>query len=393
MVKWIFLVVLIGVSVIRVANYTPIEDIYTDGQRIKLTTTILDTPKDWGWKKTLNITGITVNMPPDVILSIGDVVEITGSLKIKLTEEKRRILSLDTAVIQTKSSERSFRVLMANIRSIVISRLLSWLPGDVGALAAGILVGGDEFMSESGVLAFRKAGISHIVAASGYNVTVVSAWAELILIRWLNKIFVIYIGIVSIILYIFLAGGTAAVVRAGIMSTMVMIGKIWGRESDGGWILLLTSLIMVIWTPGWFWDIGFQLSVAAMAGMIFLAGKSLWSQSLACQITTMPLILHYFGNLSIVSPLANILFLWPVPVVMPILAIATVVGIFLPSGGSVLSLLTWPLLNYMNKGANFISSANWAQLAVDKMNWGWVFIYYLILIIIKWKLLRYEHRD
>jgi len=390
MVRWIFLLILLGVTASRVSNYTPITELYTPGQKLKIITTILNTPRDFGWIKSIEVSGITVNLPGERVFSIGDVIEVSGTLEMKLTEEKRKILTLNTGDIRKITVERSFRVLMAKTRSIVISKLLSWLSGDSGALAAGILVGGDEFMSKNGVLAFRRAGISHIVAASGYNVTVVSVWAELILTRWLNKILVFYFGIVSIILYIFLAGGSAAVVRAGIMAMIVMMGKIWGRESDGGWLLVLTSLIMVIFNPGWFWDIGFQLSIAAMAGMIFLAGKSFWSQTLACQITTMPLILHYFGSLSVVAPIANILFLWPVPVIMPVLAIATVVGLAWPLGGAIISLLSWPLLNYMVEGTKFVSSADWAAILVNNMNWGWVFVYYLTLIIIKWKYLKNE---
>jgi len=382
MVRWVFLALLLGISWWRVVNYTQDTPKFRTGTKVRIRTTILDTPKVWGWKKTIEFSGIEVNLPIDADINIGDEVEVVGSVQQNLTEDKKISISLNTDFYSKLGDEHSLRVLMAKARTIVISRLLRWLPGDSGGLAAGILVGGDDDMSAKGVLAFRKAGISHIIAASGYNVTVVSGWAAMILERWLNKFLVIYIGIVSIILYVYLAGGSAAVIRAGVMVCLVLGGKILGREADGKWIWLLTGLFMVAWNPGWFTDVGFQLSMAAMGGIIFLARKSLWSQTMACQITTLPLILHYFGNLSVLAPLANMLFLWPVPIVMPVLALASVVGVVFPVGGEYLSLLTWPLLNFMLKGANLLSSAHWTFMTVEKMNWTWVGVYYFVLIII-----------
>ena len=265
MVRWVFLAILVGVTALRVNFYTPEIEKYTQGQKIKITTTVLD-------KNNLAVTGIKINSPKNVNYVIGDLVKIIGTYDIQVIEEDWTIYSLDEVEIMVVGSEKSFRVLMAGTRAKVISLLTSWLPGDTGALSAGILVGGDSVMSGESVKAFRRVGLSHIVAASGYNVTVVSGWTMMLLSGFINRFYVIYIGILSIVLYMFLAGGSAAVVRAGIMVIAVNIGKLLGRESDGGWVLMITCLLMIMVNPGWAPDIGFQLSVAAMAGLIYFGG-------------------------------------------------------------------------------------------------------------------------
>lgn len=391
MVKWWLPTLLLGVIALRLYFYTPVYQKYSTGDNLRIVTTILDTPQKFSGYNLIEVSGIRVKYPVSEIYVIGDVVEITGALNKRMIEENYWILSLDEARIVKLTSEKSARVIMAGARSKVISLLLSWLSGDVGALGAGILVGGDHFMSENGVLAFRRAGLTHVVAASGYNVTVVSGWTVSALSGFLNRWLVMYIAIISIILYIFLAGGSAAVIRAGLMGIAVIVGKLMGRETSGGWILLIVSMAMLVVNPGWLWDIGFQLSVAAMAGMVYWAGRSAWSQTLACQLTTLPLILHYFGNLSVVAPLANILLIWPVPVVMPVLGLASLMGIVVPELGYLFSLIAWWPLRYMIEGAEIISSAHWSSLSVEKVSWEWVGLYYLVLIIIRRFIKRNEY--
>ena len=158
-------------------------------------------------------------------------------------------------------------------------------------------------------------------------------------------------------------------------------------------MLVLTSLGMVIVNPGWLTDVGFQLSVAAMVGMIFFARKSVWSQVLACQLTTLPLVLHYFGNLSVMAPAANLLLLWPAGIAMPVLAVAAALGMLNSAWGSYVAVTSWPLLKFMTEGVNILSSINWASLTVDKMGWGWVAGYYLALLLFKWKLVGRSEKE
>jgi len=73
------------------------------------------------------------------------------------------------------------------LRQYFQSKIAGWLPGDSGALAAGLVLGGDDDLSAKARIVFRKAGLSHITAASGYNVIVVSGWVMGGLERWINR--------------------------------------------------------------------------------------------------------------------------------------------------------------------------------------------------------------
>lgn len=215
---------------------------------------------------------------------------------------------------------------------------------------------------------FRRTGTSHILAASGYNVSVVVGWTMLVLGKWLHRRLAIGLGLASIVVYVFLAGATAAVVRAGIMATAAWLGQLWGREADAFWLLGLAIWAMLMVNPGYLSDIGWQLSVAATLGILwFKPAGDLWT-TLAAQVTTLPLILHHFGNLSPIAPVANVLLLWLVPPIMQISALGLVIG---PA-----TLLAWPLLKLMTWSVTVLSSLPGASLEIAPISWSWVIGYY-----------------
>ena len=193
----------------------------------------------------------------------------------------------------------------------------------------------------------------------------------------------------SILLYVFLAGATAAVMRAGLMAILAIIGMTWGRKTDGYWLLGVGSWLMIMWDPGYLSDVGFQLSVAATVGVL-LAGRGAWwstdlKTTFMAQLTTLPLILHYFGDLSVVALPVNSVVLWTVPVIMQILGFAVGVGVVFDGLGMVASWLVWPLLRYVTWIVDVTASWRWASLTVGPVGWGGVVGYYGILILLVYK--------
>jgi competence protein ComEC len=147
--------------------------------------------------------------------------------------------------------------------------------------------------------------------------------------------------------------------------------------------------------PDWISDIGFQLSVAATAGLVFIntspgAGViSDFKTTVTAQITTIPLILHHFGNLSMISPVINCLTLWTIPVIMQVTAMAVAIGWLWDPAGWLLSLTVWPLLKYMLVIVDWGATWPGANLQAGKIGWGWVGLYYMTVIII-YRLLKYK---
>ncbi len=173
------------------------------------------------------------------------------------------------------------------------------------------------------------------------------------------------LALAGIVLYTLLVGADAAVVRAAIMGCLYVLALYFGRQTEVRTSLIFSALLMTAINPHTLWDVGFQLSFAATAGLIWvtpplehvadrwlaaLVGTQhvrrvmgLLSEALlvtlAAQIATEPLIVYHFGRMSAVSLLTNLLILPVQPMVMLAGGLATLAGmVWLPLG----QLLGWP---------------------------------------------------
>ncbi len=191
--------------------------------------------------------------------------------------------------------------------------------------------------------------------------------------------------------YAWLVGGSASVVRATLMAVLALGAERIGRRTDGVRALAIASLLMAAWDPGVVWDVGYQLSAGATLGLILYTDglqkrgvaalarvmPEAWAErvadvggegvfgSLAAQITTLPLILFYFQNLSLAALPANALILPPQPAVMVLGGIALLAStIWLPLGQA-LAWLTWPFTAYTIGLADLFARLPLAQLSVD----------------------------
>jgi len=282
-------------------------------------------------------------------------------------------------------------------RNWAVMRTENWLHGDAGTLAAGMLWGGSGNLSYQTKEAYRRVGLLHIVAASGYNVTLMTGWILSASLIWLSRRWALGMSIVVVIIYIVIAGMQPSIIRAGIMSILAMVGLILGRERDAKWLLVITGVAMLAVNPKLISDIGFQLSFAATFGILVFLNTSPLHPSpiigegtrergifdvfgadlkttLAAQAMTMPLILHHFGNLSVISPLVNAALLWTVPLIMQITAAGLVWG--------PINYLAWPLLRGQLWVVNSVASWPISNWEVGKMSWLWVGVYYVVLFLL-----------
>ncbi|KKU28227.1 MAG: ComE-like protein competence protein [Candidatus Amesbacteria bacterium GW2011_GWA1_47_20] len=261
-----------------------------------------------------------------------------------------------------------------NWRNWAVMRTENWLHGDAGTLAAGMLWGGSGNLSYQTREAYRRVGLLHIVAASGYNVTLMTGWILSVGLIWLSRRWALGVTIIGVIIYMIIAGMQPSIIRAGIMSILAMVGLILGRERDAKWLLVITGGMMLAWNPKLISDIGFQLSFAATWGLVWLAPKGDLGTTLAAQAMTTPLILHHFGNLSVISPLVNAALLWTVPLIMQITAVGLVWG--------PINWLAWPLLRGQLWVVSSVASWPISSWEVGKMSWLWVGVYYVVLFLL-----------
>jgi len=217
----------------------------------------------------------------------------------------------------------SVRVVLYTVRDSAGKKLKQLLPEPYGSLTTGMLWGDDAELPRQLVESFRRTGTSHLLAVSGYNVMVLTEilfWVLVSIGLWRRPASIVVLVLVA--LFVLFTGAEPAVVRAGIMGSLLVVARLVGRRPDKLNLLFGAAAAMLFIDPNLSRDLGFQLSFAAMAGLLFVAPRlydslrlfpkalglrAAASQTLAATITTTPIILASIGSLSLVSPLANLL--------------------------------------------------------------------------------------
>lgn len=286
-----------------------------------------------------------------------------------------------TTEIQLSSRPSFWRILADARHSFqdVIDRGISPPSSD---LLGGLLLGVQQTFPVTLKEDFRRSGVSHIVAVSGFNITIIIAalWSMLKSTRLGRRRSFWLLG-VGVVLFVCLTGAAAATVRAAVMGLLVLFGQSRGRLSQSGHALLIAIAAMVAWDPTLLlFNVGFQLSVAATAGLIGIspiigsyvrplppwAGiRDIGVQTLSAFIATAPLIAGVFHTFSLVAIPANLLIVPLVPTTMAV-GFAWGVTAFIVHGW-VIDLLALPasaLLGAIIALAQFFSHLPFAQVPV-----------------------------
>lgn len=234
------------------------------------------------------------------------------------------------------------------------------LPEPQATLLLGLLIGENNF-SDSWSQAFQITGTSHIVAASGYNVSVLAELAMIILVSlglYRRQAYPLVIG--AIVLFAIVAGAGAAVIRAGVMGVLAITARHFGRYASPRNIIAVTIGAILLIEPRLLRDdVGFQLSIVATVGLILLTDRiapflkcvptsfglrESLASTLAATIATLPITLLSFGQLSVVAPFVNLLVLPFIPYAMGLGAIAMMIGSIVPMIGVWIALPAWTAL-------------------------------------------------
>ncbi len=254
------------------------------------------------------------------------------------------------------------------------------LPSPESPFLAGLLLGSrDEIPSEL-VKDFRTSGTSHIVAVSGYNVTIVVVLLASLLSRMpLPRNARLALTLAAIASFVGLTGASASVVRAGVMGSIAVIGREAGRVVDVTHVLLLAATGMIVADPSVTASIGFQLSVTATFGLITFGSaiserltivpeslglRSALGSSLAAIAATSPLIVLYFGQFSVVAPFTNLLVLPLVPLAMLTGFIVSVVCAVVPFAAPYVSWIAWAPLSAIIGVVTFSARVPFASVAL-----------------------------
>lgn len=273
----------------------------------------------------------------------------------------------------------------AKAQRAFLKGLRSAFPEPQGSLARGLILGNDFGFSPQLFRYFVITGTAHIVAVSGWNVTmIVNAILLTLVFLGIKRSRVLFAILVFIIFYVMLTGNGSSVLRAGIMGAISGLAWQIARPYRVKNALAAAALLMVIFNPRILvFDVGFILSFSATLGLVFLLPvlrrytfKKIdvhllkWSaetliQTGAATIFTVPIILIVFGNLSLISPLANLLILPAVPVATMAAFAAATVGMINSGAGQIVGVLAWVPLTYIISVAELLSKIPLASVNVS----------------------------
>ena len=232
----------------------------------------------------------------------------------------------------------------AHLRGLLVGGLNTIVPEPEASLGAGILLGVRSSIDPDVSAAFATAGLTHVVAISGWNIAIVGALVARLLDglrrRVGGRLLVEPLTALAIGGYVVLVGSSPSVIRAALMAGALMLGRQAGSRAHAASALMLAALAMLLVAPSVLWDVGFQLSLLATAGLIAFGApierrlhrlpgwlREPVALTLAAQLTTLPVILATFERVSLVAPIANVLVVPLVPLVMLASAVAALVGV------------------------------------------------------------------
>lgn len=246
-------------------------------------------------------------------------------------------------------------------------------------LMGGLILGEKSAFSDDLRQNFVNTGTIHIVALSGYNVTIVAEWIMKVF-AFLPRHLGIGIGIFAILLFIIMTGASSTAVRAGVMATLALIARATGRNYDIARAMTLALFVMVLLNPYVLvFDVSFQLSFLATFAVIFVSPRvekyftwmtkkfqlrDIVTVTFATYIFVLPFILYEMGNLSLVALPANILILPFIPFTMLLGFITSFLGFIWYGFAVPAGFLSYLFLHYELSVINFLGSMPFASYAI-----------------------------
>ncbi len=281
---------------------------------------------------------------------------------------------------------------LIEFKKFFVRRLEVLLPEPQNSFLAGILVGNRHSIPQDLTDALSITGTTHIIAISGFNITIIAAAIDAILLFFFSRRVSFVIALLCIVLFVIMVGASASAVRAGIMGVLAMLALNLGRINTINNALAMTAAIMLIINPQILhFDLGFLLSFAALMGLVYIGPifsmyftkvpkflNAYLVPSTAAYITTLPILLIYFGRFSLVAIPVNVLILYFVPMSMLLGSLAILIPYPFVWGA-------WVVLTYILTIIQWAAKIPFAAFSLQ-LNWWFGAAYYLILIglIILW---------
>ena len=324
-----------------------------------------------------------------------DELRITGKLRPGLGSYQGFMSYAQISVIEHKP----FWVYDA--RRIFSAAILSTLPEPGASFAMGLLVGQRATLPEEVNEHLKVVGLTHIIAASGYNLTILLHASKRVLGRW-SKRLATWLTIAMIMIFVLMTGGGPSITRAAVVSILSIGIAYYGRRTQPLFLLAFVAAVTAYKNPLYVWgDPGWYLSFLAFYGVLVVAPimqsllpaictrsviLAVGVESICAEIMSLPYILFVFGQMSFVGLVANMLVTALVPLAMLLGFIAGLAGLFLwPIAGW----FAWPgaqLLTYMLDVAKILANLPYAYTNNVYIPLSMLVAWYGVVALLSWRL-------
>lgn len=282
------------------------------------------------------------------------------------------------------------------------------LPEPEAGLAEALLLGYRRTISKEDANSFSRTGLSHLIAISGSHITILSAMIlSFMLFLGFKRQLALKTVFIFLFFYPLITGLSASAVRSAIMGGLLFIASYYGRLAAIIKALALSAALMLAVNPHLLRDdIGFQLSFAAVLGIIYIYpcfGEmrnkiknkllgwrrnllivfwDIFSLTLACQLAIMPIMLVNFQQLSLISFFANPLVIWIFPFLLTALIFPLIPTVIFPGLGVWLFAPAYLMLKFVFVAARLLARPSWAAIEVNNFGNLATMVYYILLIVL-----------
>ena len=302
------------------------------------------------------------------------------------------LLYQEGGVQHHKADEVSILHYPAVWRRNLLTSITECFPEDTAGFAKALLLGDRSGIDYSLNTAFKVSGISHIIAVSGLHVSILFGLLYTLTLR--RRILSGIIGIPALILFAAVVGFSPSVTRACVMQILMLLAMMTDREYDPPTALAFAVLIMLAVNPMAIISVSLQLSVGCMVGIFLFSGKirnwlnnhksitrersrtlvklyswfsSSVSVSISAAVITTPLVALYFGTVSLVGVITNLLTLWVISFIFYGIVLSLVLGLFWAGAASVFANLVSWLIRYVIISAKVLSGFPMAAVYTESI--------------------------
>lgn len=278
--------------------------------------------------------GIKIIAPPESDFSYGELLEVSGV--IEPPDDGSGGALMFTPTITVLAEHRGFwlREAMINLKLAILQKFREVLPEDQAALLGGIAFGSKVSFKQELKDAMALSGTTHLIAVSGYNITIVIVAAGDLVGRFFSRRTTFFAAVIALVLFMFMVGAQASAVRAAIMGFLALVARQIGEEFSMRNAITFTAAFMALLDPSVLTgNLSFILSFLSLAGIVYLGprlqrlfhydgngGIFDWKgnamTTLSAQLAVMPVLINSFGRFSMMAIFANILILSTVPLTM-----------------------------------------------------------------------------